>query len=236
MVVARLQGCCGKPSPGTLWWRSAASMGSASSDLPVEEEVRRSGVERVAGAAAVGRGEREAEAWSCSIPAAHRRGVPPTIRRGQRGGLIYSRLSESPKFFGLLVVVSTGHGYVLSSPLLYKQKEVFFLASLLSYAAVLWASWYLAALGYAFRFLQNSQHRIENALGWNPKYVPGSEEDRMTGQPPQWPPRTFRRSIDAFWLLPGIYHAHAASLAVFLILFAWLSAITLRNTGRTASP
>jgi hypothetical protein len=48
-----------------------------------------------------------------------------------------SRLSESPKFFGLLVVVSTGYGYVLSSPLLYKQKEVFFLASLLSYAAVL---------------------------------------------------------------------------------------------------
>ena len=52
-----------------------------------------------------------------------------------------SRLSESPKFFGLLVVVSTGYGYVLSSPLLYKQKEVFLLASLLSYAAVLWASW-----------------------------------------------------------------------------------------------
>jgi hypothetical protein len=52
-----------------------------------------------------------------------------------------SRLSESPKFFGLLVVVSTGYGYVLSSPLLYKQKEVFFLASLLSYAAVLWVSW-----------------------------------------------------------------------------------------------
>ena len=129
-----------------------------------------------------------------------------------------SRLSESPKFFGLLVVVSTGYGYVLSNPLLYKQKEVFLLASLLSYAAVLWASWYLAALGYAFRLLQNSQHRIESALGWNPKYVPGSEDDRMTGQPPQWPPKTFRRRIDAFWLLPGIYHAHAAGLAVFLII------------------
>lgn len=67
-----------------------------------------------------------------------------------------ARLSESPKFFGLLIVVSTAYGYVLSKPELSAQKELFVLASLLSYVAVLWASWYLAALGYAFsRLLKN---------------------------------------------------------------------------------
>jgi len=123
-----------------------------------------------------------------------------------------ARLSESPKFFGLLVVVSSAYGYVLSHLDLPKQKELFALASLLSYGAVLWASWYLAALGYAFRFLQNSQHLIEHALGWSPQYVPGRINGRMTGEQP-WPPRT---PLDVFWLLPGIYHAHAAGLAVFL--------------------
>jgi hypothetical protein len=75
-----------------------------------------------------------------------------------------SRLSESPKFFGLLVVVSSGYGFVLSKPELSK---FILLAALLSLAAILWAAWYLAALGYAFRFLQSTQHRIEHALDWN---------------------------------------------------------------------
>lgn len=123
-----------------------------------------------------------------------------------------ARLSESPKFFGLLIVVSTGYGYVLSSPTLSSQKGLLVLVSLLSYAAALWSSWYLAALGYAFRFLQNSQHCIEHALGWNPRYVPRPENGRPTGKPP-WPPKTIS---DRFWLLPGIYHPHAAGLGGLL--------------------
>ena len=54
-----------------------------------------------------------------------------------------ARLSESPKFFGLLVLVSTGYGYVLSEPKLCKLIP---LATGLSLAATVWASWYLAAL------------------------------------------------------------------------------------------
>src|SRR5713101_2090467 len=107
-----------------------------------------------------------------------------------------ARLVESPRFFWALVVVSAGYGYVLTKPELDQNATVFNLASALSYISVLWASWYLAALGYAFRFLQNGQHCIERALRWNP-YVPAP------GEPPDgW--------CDAFWLLPGIYHAHAA--------------------------
>ena len=124
-----------------------------------------------------------------------------------------SRLSESPKFFGLLIVVSTGYGYVLSNPGLCKQKLLLALASLLSYVAVLWASWYLAALGYAFRFLQNVQHCIEHEIGWE-KYTPLPEDERRTGKPP-WPPTSFD---DNFWLLPGIYHAHVAGLGILLLI------------------
>ena len=88
-----------------------------------------------------------------------------------------ARLAESPRFFWALVVVSTGYGYVLWNVAnATKQDEpelrpVLILASLLSYVAVLWASWYLAALGYAFRYLQSGQHCIEHALGWD-AYVP----------------------------------------------------------------
>lgn len=117
-----------------------------------------------------------------------------------------SRLSESPKFFALLVVVATGYGYVLSRPDLNK---LFLPATLLALAATLWASWYLAALGYAFRFLQNSQHCIEHELGWA-KYTPGSLGE--AGKPPN----PVDSIGDAFWLLPGIYHAHAAGLCAFL--------------------
>jgi hypothetical protein len=122
-----------------------------------------------------------------------------------------ARLQESTKFFGLLIVVSTGYGYVLSNPALSGQKDVFVLASFLAYGTVLWLVWYLAALGYAFRFLQNSQHLIEHALGWSPAYVPGLQNGR-TGEPPE--PLKLK---DSFWLLPGIYHAHAAGLSAFLV-------------------
>jgi hypothetical protein len=125
-----------------------------------------------------------------------------------------SRLSESPKFFGLLVVVSTGYGYVLSKDNLSNQRFFVVIVSLVSYLAVLWASCYLAALGYAFRFLQNTQHCIEFKLGWQP-YTPGLEDGRRTGQPPQpWPGEG--QFWDNFWLLPGTYHAHAFGLAIFL--------------------
>ncbi len=123
-----------------------------------------------------------------------------------------SRLSESPKFFGLLVVVATGFGYVLAMPSPANHSGLFLLASILSYLAVLWAIWYLAALGYAFRFLQNTQHCIERELGWNPAYVPKAEDNRESGTPP-WPTAKWS---DTYWLLPGIYHAHAAGLGALL--------------------
>ncbi len=123
-----------------------------------------------------------------------------------------SRLSESPKFFGLLVVVSTGYGYVLSK---HELCAFVMLATWLSLAVTLWASWYLAALGYAFRFLQNSQHRIEHALEWWPKYMPESGV----------PPASLWNPVRWFWLLPGIYHPHAVGLGVFfgLICFTGFS-------------
>ena len=119
-----------------------------------------------------------------------------------------ARLEESPRFFWALVVVSTGYGYVLWSlasdtgPDKTGLRTVFVIASLLSYVAVLWASWYLAALGYAFRYLQYGQHCIEHALGWNAYVFP-------YGKPPA-------SKFWCFWLLPGIYQAHAGGLVAFL--------------------
>jgi hypothetical protein len=132
-----------------------------------------------------------------------------------------SRLGESPRFFGLLIVVSTGYGYVLSKPELRGQNDIVVLAGLMSYLTVLWAHWYLAALGYAFRFLQNSQHCIEAVLGWNPEFVPGPEKNKRTGTPP--PPGP----ISSFWLLPEIYHAHLAALIAFLLLICSAIALSL---------
>ena len=118
-----------------------------------------------------------------------------------------TRLAESPKFFGLLVVTGTAYGYVL---LKFKEVEfpVFVLASVLAYVAIFWSLWYLAALGYAFRYLQNSQHRIEDEIGW------GAYRNKTTGIPPNpcW------RLSYAFWLLPGIYHAHAFGLTALLVI------------------
>jgi hypothetical protein len=76
-----------------------------------------------------------------------------------------SRLSESPQFFGLLVVVATGYGYVLSDN---KYRGLVHPATFLVLACTLWAAWYLAALGYGFRYLQTTQHRIEHELKWTP--------------------------------------------------------------------
>lgn len=114
-----------------------------------------------------------------------------------------ARLSESPKFFGLLVVVGTGYAYVLSKTEL---RSLIPLATKLSLAATLWASWYLAALGYAFRFLQTSQHRIEGALEWRRYSPPAGTRQGTLLNPLAW-----------FWLLPGIYQAHAAGLVAFFI-------------------
>lgn len=123
-----------------------------------------------------------------------------------------ARLEESPRFFWVLVAVSTGYGYVLwNLPPQNQQTSVLFLvSSVLAYLAVLWASWYLAALGYAFRYLQNSQHCMEHALGWDnlgPQGIP-----RESGKPPA----AIKRCGDLFWMLPGIYHAHAFGLTGFL--------------------
>jgi len=107
----------------------------------------------------------------------------------------------------LLVVVATGYGFVLSKSELNK---LFLPATLLALAATLWASWYLAALGYAFRFLQNSQHCVEHELGWA-KYTPAG----LLGDAGA-PPNPVKSIGDVFWLLPGIYHAHAAGLCAFL--------------------
>src|ERR1700730_8355935 len=124
-----------------------------------------------------------------------------------------SRLSESPNFFGLLIVVSTGYGYVLSKHELFWNKELFVLSSLLSYAAVLWASWYLAALSHGFRFLQNCQHCAEHALKWN-KYGPGGKGNGKDSAPGR-PPKGTKSIRDIFWLLPSIYHPNAVGLFVF---------------------
>lgn len=127
-----------------------------------------------------------------------------------------SRLSESPKFFALLVVVASGYGYVLANPKgdaqLCPDGPLFALATWLSLAVIAWANWYLAALGYAFRFLQNIQHRTEHALNWS-RYAPDS------GKPPD---DLWRKPWEWFWLLPSIYHPHAIGLAFALGCVCWL--------------
>jgi len=127
-----------------------------------------------------------------------------------------SRLSESPKFFALLVVVASGYGYVLANPKADAQlcpgKPLFALATWLSLAVIAWASWYLAALGYAFRFLQSIQQRIERALDWS-RYAPES------GKPPDHP---WRKPWEWLWLLPGIYHPHAIGLAFAFGCVCWV--------------
>ena len=120
-----------------------------------------------------------------------------------------ARLAESPRFFWALVVVSTGYGYVLwnvaTKPVGPGLRTMLIIASLLSYVAVIWASWYLAALGYAFRYLQNVQHSIERDLGWD-----------AYGPPRGNPPASNCWCSGIFWLLPSIYHAHVFGLVALL--------------------
>jgi len=122
-----------------------------------------------------------------------------------------ARLAESPRFFAVLVVASTAYGFVLwnfgPETRNSAKNSAFLLVSVVAYAAGLWSHWYLAALGYAFRFLQNTQHRIEEALGWD------SYRPRGTGNPPERI-TTLPRLL---WLLPGIYHAHFFGLSLFLV-------------------
>src|SRR6267154_4355384 len=127
-----------------------------------------------------------------------------------------ARLEESPRFFWALLAISTAYGYALwgenSDPSALPQRQIVVrLVAVLAYLATLWASWYLAALGYAFRFLQNTQHCIERALGWD-KYAP---HNTLPPKAPGW--------LDSFWLLPGIYHPHAVGLGVFLTLVTFTS-------------
>ena len=90
------------------------------------------------------------------------------------------------------------------------------LVSGVAYFSILWVVTYLAALGYAFRYLQNSQHRIEDVLGWE------IFRPETTGIPPQ----NIRSIGDLFWLMPGIYHAHLYGLLFLsLVLHAVFIAI-----------
>jgi hypothetical protein len=150
-------------------------------------------------------------------------GTNPMGERDQLAGFhrviseqLNARLAESPRFFWTLVAATAGYGYVLwnqksDAP---AQHIVVTLAAVLSYGAILWASYYLAALGYAFRFLQNCQHCIEHALGWD-AYTPtgpldqGAPRHRAGGVPSG-------RFGHALKLLPGIYHAHVFGLVFFL--------------------
>jgi hypothetical protein len=124
-----------------------------------------------------------------------------------------SRLGESPKFFGVLVIVATGYGYAVTknpaNPAL--DKGLVLAATLLSLAATFWAAWYLAALGYAFRFLQLTQHGIEEALEWK-RFAPTPGEPKLFLNPFKW-----------FWLLPGIYHPHVAGLTALFLVVLWLT-------------
>lgn len=118
-----------------------------------------------------------------------------------------ARLSEAPRFFWAVILSVTAYAYVLWWYAGEKQTpdrfyDVFILVSALAYLSILWAILYLAALGYAFRYLQNAQHRIEDVLGWQ------IFRPQTTGIPPD----TIRSLANLFWLLPGIYHAHLYGL------------------------
>lgn len=131
-----------------------------------------------------------------------------------------ARLSESPKFFWAVGLAVTAYGYVLWD--YDKHPGLFPIASLLAYLSILWAIWYLAALGYAFRYLQNTQHRIEDALGWN------DFRSKTTGIPP----KSVQHPGQLFWLFPGIYHAHLAGLLG--LSFILYTLFILRASGNIA--
>ena len=122
-------------------------------------------------------------------------------------GQLDSRMAESPKFFGVVVVALTAYAYALWHLVANKdgftpadQAFMFVIVSILAYVVVLWAVYYLAALSYAFRFLQYSMHKAEDELGW--KGFRLSDAERMH----------YCSVADSFKLLPGIYHAHLLGL------------------------
>lgn len=136
-----------------------------------------------------------------------------------------ARLSEAPRFFWAVILSVTAYAYVLWWYAGEKQTPdrfytVFMLVSGVAYLSVLWVAAYLAALGYAFRYLQNSQHRIEDVLGWE-IYRP-----ETTG----FPPETIRSIEDLFWLLPGIYHAHLYGLLFLSVVLHVVFVVLIPDT------
>lgn len=132
-----------------------------------------------------------------------------------------ARLSEAPRFFWVVILSMTAYAYVLWWYAGEKQKpdhfdNMFLLVSGVAYLSILWVIMYLAALGYAFRYLQNSQHRIEDKLGWE------IFRPKTTGIPPE----AIRSIGDLFWLLPGIYHAHLYGL-IFLSVILQVMLVTI---------
>jgi hypothetical protein len=140
-----------------------------------------------------------------------------------------ARLSEAPRFFWAVILSITAYAYVLWWYAGEKQTPerfytVFLLVSGVAYLSILWVLMYIAALGYAFRYLQNSQHRIEEVLGWE-IYRP-----ETTGVPPD----AIRSTGDLFWLLPGIYHAHLYGLIFLSIVIHVIFVLILPDTGGAA--
>lgn len=127
-----------------------------------------------------------------------------------------SRLSESPRFFALILAALTAYAYVISQP----QTGRFLLAlvSLISYVVLLWAIWYVAALGYAFRFLQYSMHQAEKVLGWDKHGLSSGEVSR-------------EGIFSSFWLLPGIYHAHLSGLVCIVGIVCFIFGVKWWNTA-----
>ncbi len=80
---------------------------------------------------------------------------------------------------------------------------------------ILWAIWYLLALGYGFRYLQYSQHRIEDDLGW----------ERYRSEGTGKPPAKVEGLGNLFWVLPGIYHAHLAGLIAVIVILIGLAGV-----------
>ena len=128
-----------------------------------------------------------------------------------------SRMAESPKFFGVVVVALTAYAYAIwhwvpnkEGSTLAEQGFMLGIVSILAYLVVLWAVSYLAALSYAFRFLQYSMHKAEDELGW--KGFRLSDAERMN----------YGCVTDSFKLSPGIYHAHLAGLFFIMILLCFV--------------
>lgn len=131
-----------------------------------------------------------------------------------------ARLAESPKFFWAVVAVGSAYGYALweyprgggVGPF---QHLALILISTLAFGVALLAEWYLAALGYGFRFLQATQVRVEKVLEWHRFGLARAESPGSEWKYP-------------FWLLPSIYLPHAIAFGALMVLVALGSGIALR--------